>query len=262
MPTNRLPKKGLVDSLIFLNEQFKRIQRELCCGGGTGGLTQVYTQDSATVTWSGNGTQSDPLIATAVGGGGGVTSFNTRTGAVTLTSEDVNTALGYTAYNGTTNPSGFLTSVPAQTWTSITGKPTTVSGYGITDILTQVLTGYVTGANSTILATDTILGAFQKAQGQLNSKAPIASPTFTGTVSGITKVMVGLGNVDNTSDITKFTNTSLTGVPTAPTAGAGTNTTQIATTAFVQAALPQTIVAGTLPSDLTPYPDGSLFIIG
>lgn len=33
--------------------------------------------------------------------------------------------------------------------------------------------------------------------------APIASPTFTGTVSGITKSMVGLGNVDNTSDVNK-----------------------------------------------------------
>jgi hypothetical protein len=37
----------------------------------------------------------------------------------------------------------------------------------------------------------------------LSSKAPIASPTFTGTVSGITKSMVGLGNVDNTSDSNK-----------------------------------------------------------
>jgi len=33
--------------------------------------------------------------------------------------------------------------------------------------------------------------------------APKASPTFTGTVSGITKTMVGLGNVDNTSDANK-----------------------------------------------------------
>ncbi len=37
----------------------------------------------------------------------------------------------------------------------------------------------------------------------LSSKASIASPTFTGTVSGITKTMVGLGNVDNTSDSNK-----------------------------------------------------------
>jgi len=34
-------------------------------------------------------------------------------------------------------------------------------------------------------------------------KANIANPTFTGTVGGITKAMVGLGNVDNTSDASK-----------------------------------------------------------
>jgi hypothetical protein len=33
--------------------------------------------------------------------------------------------------------------------------------------------------------------------------APLNSPTFTGTVSGISKSMVGLGNVDNTSDADK-----------------------------------------------------------
>lgn len=33
--------------------------------------------------------------------------------------------------------------------------------------------------------------------------APLNSPTFTGTVGGITKSMVGLGNVDNTSDANK-----------------------------------------------------------
>ncbi len=37
----------------------------------------------------------------------------------------------------------------------------------------------------------------------LDSKAPIASPTFTGTVSGISKAMVGLGNADNTADLDK-----------------------------------------------------------
>jgi hypothetical protein len=40
-------------------------------------------------------------------------------------------------------------------------------------------------------------------QDALTAKAPLASPTFTGTVSGITKTMVGLGNVDNTSDAAK-----------------------------------------------------------
>ena len=39
-------------------------------------------------------------------------------------------------------------------------------------------------------------------------KAPLASPTFTGTVSGITKSMVGLGSVDNTADSAKPVSTA------------------------------------------------------
>jgi len=83
-------------------------------------------------------------------------------------------------------------------------------------------------------------------------KANLASPTFTGTVAGITKSMVGLGNVDNTADSAKpvssatqtaldlkapLASPALTGVPTAPTASAGTSTTQVATTAFVGTAV-------------------------
>lgn len=37
----------------------------------------------------------------------------------------------------------------------------------------------------------------------LAAKAPINNPTFTGTVSGITAGMIGLGNVENTSDANK-----------------------------------------------------------
>ena len=40
-------------------------------------------------------------------------------------------------------------------------------------------------------------------QTALDAKAPIASPTFTGTVGGVTKSMVGLGSVDNTTDLGK-----------------------------------------------------------
>lgn len=55
--------------------------------------------------------------------------------------------------------------------------------------------GYLDGVTSSI-------------QTQINSKAPTSSPTFTGTVSGITKSMVGLGNVDNTSDANKPVSTA------------------------------------------------------
>ena len=67
------------------------------------------------------------------------------------------------------------------------------------------------------------------------SKATMfTDPTFTGTVSGVTASMVGLGNVTNESKATMFTDAALTGTPTAPTPAAATNTTQIATTAFVR----------------------------
>ena len=41
-----------------------------------------------------------------------------------------------------------------------------------------------------------------------NFKANLASPTFTGTVAGITATMVGLGNVNNTSDANKPVSTA------------------------------------------------------
>lgn len=45
-------------------------------------------------------------------------------------------------------------------------------------------------------------------QTALNLKANLASPTFTGTVAGITKTMVGLGSVDNTADTAKPVSTA------------------------------------------------------
>jgi hypothetical protein len=62
-----------------------------------------YTNASITVDAQGR------ITAASSGSGGGVTSFNTRTGAVTLSSGDVTGALGFTPYNST-NPSGYITS--------------------------------------------------------------------------------------------------------------------------------------------------------
>jgi len=50
----------------------------------------------------------------------GVTSFNTRTGAVTLSSSDVTTALGYTPYD-TSNPAGYITGINSGMVTSALG---------------------------------------------------------------------------------------------------------------------------------------------
>ncbi len=96
------------------------------------------------------------------------------------------------------------------------------------------------------------------AQAALDLKAPLASPTFTGTVSGVTAAMVGLGNVDNTSDADKPVSTAtqtaldlkaplasptFTGTPSLPTGttavtqSASDNSTKLATTAYVDAAV-------------------------
>jgi hypothetical protein len=68
--------------------------------------------------------------------------------------------------------------------------------------------------------------------------SPIASPTFTGTVT----IPAGA----SISGFAPLASPALTGTPTAPTAAATTNTTQIATTAFVQQEVPaaSTTVAG------------------
>lgn len=57
-------------------------------------------------------------------------------------------------------------------------------------------------------ASNTTTYSSNKTVSLLNLKADLASPTFTGTVSGITKSMVGLANVDNTSDANKPVSTA------------------------------------------------------
>jgi len=76
---------------------------------------------------------------------------------------------------------------------------TSIAATTVTD---KALTNY-SSANGTITATDTILTAIGKLNGNDVLKANLASPNFTGNVTGITATMVGLGNVDNTSDANK-----------------------------------------------------------
>jgi len=68
-------------------------------------------------------------------------------------------------------------------------------------------------------------------------KANIASPTFTGTVGGVTATMVGLGNVTNESKSTMFTSPTFTGTPLSTTPSSNDSSTKIATTAYVQGEL-------------------------
>jgi hypothetical protein len=63
--------------------------------------------------------------------------------------------------------------------------------------------GVLDGITASTAELNYVDGVTSAIQTQIDAKAPIANPTFTGTVAGITKGMVGLSNVDNTSDVNK-----------------------------------------------------------
>lgn len=80
-------------------------------------------------------------------------------------------------------------------------------------------------------------------------KAPLESPTFTGTVSGVTKSMVGLGNVDNTTDLEKpISNATQTALDLKATLANSTFTGTIV--------LPETTSIGNVTSTEIGYLDG------
>jgi len=125
------------------------------------------------------------------------------------------------------NPNGYLSSV---SFSQILSKPTTIAGYGITDALsttsasstyfpipTGTITQYLRGngslatfptalsffSNDVSYITSAALTAYLTSASAASTYAPINNPTFTGTVGGITKSMIGLSLVDNTSDAEK-----------------------------------------------------------
>lgn len=60
-------------------------------------------------------------------------------------------------------------------------------------VIAKVLTGFTSGAGA-VTASDSILSAFQKINGNDALKAPIASPTFTGTVNAASTILTANGS--------------------------------------------------------------------
>ena len=165
------------------------------------------------------------------------------------------TSSDLTSHTGATEAHGATGAVVGTTNTqTLTNKTLTLpkinEDVAVTSTATEL--NILDGATLSTTELNYVDGVTSAIQTQIDTKAPTASPTFTGTVSGVTKAMVGLGNVDNTSDANKPVSTAaqtaldlkaplaspaLTGTPTAPTAAAGTNNTQVATTAYTDAAI-------------------------
>ena len=96
----------------------------------------------------GDGSTPGGVALAGGGGGGGATTFlaltDTPAEFTGLGSRFVKVNAGATALEFVADP-GYLTSVPAQSFASLTGKPTTLAGYGITDAFDGAY-GSLTGA--------------------------------------------------------------------------------------------------------------------
>jgi hypothetical protein len=84
-----------------------------------------------------------------------------------------------------------------------------------TEIATAIsdLVGGAGPSIDTLLELNTVLAASDSSMSAslttlIGTKAPLANPTFTGTVSGVTKAMVGLTSADDTSDAGKPVSTA------------------------------------------------------
>jgi hypothetical protein len=158
----------------------------------------ISALDAATFrTAIGAGTSSTTGTVTSVGGTGtvsGLTLSGTVTtsgnltlgGTLSLTSGQVTTALGFTPYNST-NPNSYIA-------------------------LASAITGYTVGANTALAATDTVLAAFGKLQGQVNARG-----TGNGTVTSIIAGTGLSGGTITTTGTIALANTAVT-------AGSYTNT--------------------------------------
>lgn len=128
------------------------------------------------------------LKGSITGGGATIDDSSTNTTSV-WSSSKTNSSIGASFANAVrtdTAAQGLTTTQKSNARTNI--------GAGTSNLAIGTTSG--TAADAATLATS------------LAAKAPLASPTFTGTVSGITKSMVGLSSVDNTADASKPVSTA------------------------------------------------------
>jgi len=256
------------------------ISGNVTAGTFTGPLTGNVTGNASTAT-----SFTNPLAGDVTGNQGSTTvAFVDGIGAATIRlgaqRANAGTAVGTTntlvARDGSGNfvanqitatalPNGFIgnlsgnaatvTTIPALSGeVSNTGNVVTLSNSAV---IGKTLTGYSTGTTA-VTAGDNILVAIGKVEGNANLKAPINSPSFTGTVlipspftlgaTSVTATGTQLNYLDlasgrsGTGSIVFTNSPTFTGTPTLPTGTiavtqtAANNTTAVATTAYVDAA--------------------------
>lgn len=215
---------------------------------GTTGVTQTTGTSNTTLA-------TTAFVAAAVTAGtAGVSSFNTRTGAVTLTSADVTTALTFTPYNAT-NPAGFQTAaqvtaslapyapLASPTFTGAPNLPTGTVGVtqtAATNNTTLATTAYVKSQNYLIANQTVTLSGDIAGSGATAITTTLATVNANvGTFQGLTVNAKGLVTAAVNQSYAPLASPTFTGAPSLPTGTtgvtqtAGNSSTALATTAFV-----------------------------
>ena len=148
---------------------------------------------------------SDAIAFTQFSGAGTYTANN----GLTLTGNvfSINTGITADLTTAQTLTNKTLTSPVINTPTGITKSDVGLANVDNTTDANKPVSTATQTALDLKLATATAATTYETIT-NVALKAPINSPTFTGTVSGITSTMVGLGNVDNTSDANKPVSTA------------------------------------------------------
>jgi hypothetical protein len=209
----------------------------------SGGKVPVSQLPSSLMEYKGvwNASTNSPSLIDGTGDTGDVYRVSVA-GTRNLGSGNISFEVGdYVIYNGTTweksDTTDAVASVNGQT--GVITLTTTNIGEGTNLYFTEArvrstpLTGYAVGTNTALTATDSVLTAFQNVQGQINAIKTGTLAQFAATTSA---QLAGVISDETGSGVLVFaTSPALTGTPTSTTAAVDTNTTQIATTAFVLA---------------------------